>query len=288
MDRRTFLTAMLAAPAAAGASFAATVPGPVPAVSAQSVTRTAISRHRALKGAAHGGDDALALRQVRSLRADWYYSWGSAYTITTSPSFVPMVWGTNALLRRDALGDVARQLPQTRTKHLLAFNEPDHSAQADMSVDEAIRLWPRLQSTGLRLGSPATVDVRSPWLEHFMSRARRANLRVDFMTMHCYTSPNAGSFLAKLWYLHYKYGRPVWVTEFAVSDGAATPSRPSRYTVRETGQFMQTAVAGMRAMPFVERFAWKTREPGDPAMSPSALYQTNGQLTSIGRLYASL
>lgn len=288
MDRRTFLTAMLSAPAAAGASFAATPPEPVPAPSAPSLARRANSTRRALKGAAHGGDDALALRQIRSLNASWYYSWGSAYTVTTNPAFVPMVWSANTLLRKDALGDVARQLPQTRTKHLLAFNEPDHPGQANMSVDEAIRLWPHLQSTGLRLGSPVTVGVRSPWLDQFMAKARRANLRVDFMTMHSYGSPNPESFLAKVLYLHHRYGRPVWVTEFAVADWSATPARPSRYTTREIAYFMQVAVAGMRAMPFVERFAWKAREPSDPAMGPSALYQTNGPLTSLGRLYASL
>jgi len=284
MDRRTFLTAVLAA----GASFAATSPGPVPAPSAPALSRGAAWAPRALKGAAHGGDDALALRQIRSLNASWYYSWGSAYTVTTNPAFVPMVWSANALLHKDALGDVARQLPATRTQHLLAFNEPDHPDQAGMTVDEAIRLWPHLQSTGLRLGSPATVGVRSPWLDQFMTRARQANLRVDFMTMHSYTAPNPESFLAKVWYLHHRYGRPVWVTEFAVADWSATPARPSRYTTREIGYFMQVAVAGLRVMPFVERFAWKSREPGDPAMGPSALYQTNGQLTSLGRLYASL
>jgi Glycosyl hydrolase catalytic core len=286
MDRRTFLTAVLAAPAAAGAGFAAA--GPVPAPVTPSITRAAISSPRALKGAAHGGDDALALRQIRSLNPSWYYSWGSAYTVTTSPAFIPMVWSANALLQKDALGDVYRQLPATRTRHLLAFNEPDHAGQSNMSVDEAIRLWPHLQSTGLRLGSPATVGVTSPWLEQFMARARQANLRVDFMTMHSYASPNPESFLAKVWYLHLRYGRPVWVTEFAVADWSATPARPSRYTTREVGDFMQAAVAGMRVMPFVERFAWKSREPTDPAMGPSALYKTNGQLTSIGRLYASL
>jgi hypothetical protein len=199
-----------------------------------------------------------------------------------------MVWSANALLRKDALGDVARQLSKTRTRHLLAFNEPDHPDQADMTVAEAIRLWPRLQATGLRLGSPAVVSVSSPWLEQFMARARHAHLRVDFMTMHSYGSPNAERFLAKVRYLHRKYGRPVWVTEFAVADWSATRAHPSRYTTREIGHFMEASVAGMRAMPYVERFAWKTRAPSDPGMGRSALYKTNGQLTSIGRLYASL
>ena len=126
---------------------------------------------------------------------------------------------------QDALGDVARQLPETRTKHLLAFNEPDHPGQASMSVDEAIRLWPHLQSTGLRLGSPATVDVRSPWLDHFMARARQANLRIDFMTMHQRLPPNPESSWRRSG-LHTGMGGRVWVTEFAVADWQATPARP--------------------------------------------------------------
>jgi hypothetical protein len=65
--------------------------------------------------------------------------------------------------------------------------------------------------------------------------------------------------LAKVAYVHDKYGLPIWVTEFAVADWSATPSRPSRYTGMEIRSFMRAAVAGMRAMPFVERFAWKTR-----------------------------
>jgi hypothetical protein len=121
-----------------------------------------------------------------------------------------------------------------------------------------------------------------------MTRARRAHLRVDFMTMHFYAAPNADSFLAKVKYLHDKYERPIWVTEYAVADWAATRSRPSRYSGLETRRFMKKTVAGMRAMPYVERFAWKTRAPFDPVMGASALYHTDGRLTATGRLYASL
>ena len=132
------------------------------AATAAAAAPAAIHRPRALKGAAQGGDDALALQQLQSLKADWYYSWASAYTITTSPGFVPMVFSANALLQRNAIGEVMSQLPVTKTKHLLGFNEPDHPGQSNMSVAEAIRLWPHLQSTGLRLGSPGTVQARQP------------------------------------------------------------------------------------------------------------------------------
>ncbi|MEO5780840.1 MULTISPECIES: glycosyl hydrolase [Arthrobacter] len=287
MERRNFLKLPLAALAVPGALLAASG-GPAQAVPVSVLAAAPASATRALKGAANGGDDALALQQLRSLKADWYYSWGSKCTIATNPAFVPMIWSANALIAGNAIGDVISQLPATRTEHLLSYNEPDHPGQASMSVDEAIRLWPQLQSTGLRLGAPGTVNAASPWLDEFMTKAKRANLRVDFMTMHCYASPNVASFLTKVAYLHAKYGRPVWVTEFAVADWSATPSRPSRYTGVEIRSFMRDAVVGMRAMPFVERFAWKTRAPFDPIMGASALFHTNGQLTETGRLYASL
>jgi hypothetical protein len=199
-----------------------------------------------------------------------------------------MVWSGKALIQNNSIHDVMSQLRVTRTKNLLGFNEPDYRSQANMSVDEAIRLWPMLQSTGLRLGSPCTVSATSPWLDKFMTKAARAHLRVDFMTMHSYGWPNAESFLAKVRDLHEKYGRPVWVTEFSVADWSATPSRPSRYTRGEVQAFMRASITGLRAMPFVERFAWYAAGPSNPALGPSALYKTNGQLTAAGRLYASL
>lgn len=287
MERRMFLTVPLAALAAPGAILAANA---MPAQAAQVTASapTAITRTRALKGAAHGGKNTRALRQINNLNVDWYYSWGSKYTVTTNPGFVPMVRNAKTLLKQNAVGYVTSQIPETRTKNLLGFNEPDHRAQANMSVDRAIRLWPQLQSTGLRLGSPATVNVTSRWLDQFMTRAKRANLRVDFMTMHFYAAPNVDGFLSKVRYLHEKYERPIWVTEYAVADWAATRSRPSRYTGLETRRFMRDSVAGMRALPYVERFAWKTRAPFDPVMGASALFHTNGRLTATGRMYARL
>lgn len=287
MERRTFLAVPLAALAAPGALLGAGAEA-AHAAAQNTVVPAAVYRRRALKGAAHGGKTTRALKQIQRLNVDWYYSWGSTYTVTTRPGFVPMVRNAKTLQEQNAIRYVTTQMPVTRTRHLLGFNEPDHPKQANMSVDKALRLWPQLQSTGLRLGSPATINVSSRWLDQFMTRAMRANLRVDFMTMHCYASPNADSFLAKVRYLHEKYERPIWVTEYAVADWAATRSRPSRYSGLEIRRFMKATVAGMRAMPYVERFAWKTRAPFDPVMGASALYHTNGRLTATGRLYARL
>lgn len=276
MERRQFLALPLAALAvpgllATGAGSAHAAPAPA----------------RALKGASNGGSDALSFQQIKGLNADWYYTWQSTRTYTGKP-FVPMIKDARRLLENDALGYVNRELPQTKTSNLLGFNEPDHPLQANMSVDEAVRLWPLLQTTGLRLGSPATVSSTARWLEQFMLRANRENLRVDFMTMHCYAWPNSESFLRKVSALHEKYQRPVWVTEYAVADWRATSTRRNAYSRKQVETFMRETVVGMRAMPFVERFAWKTRPITDHQMSTSALFNLDGTMTSTGKLYASL
>ncbi|WP_246262761.1 glycosyl hydrolase, partial [Arthrobacter mobilis] len=165
MERRKFLKGSLAA-AAVPAALAAG--GAVPAQAAVP----------ALKGIGFPDREPLQRTQIKNLKVAWHYNWG-ANTHLTAPPFIPMVRDPIRLLERDAIGKVTAQLPQTGARHLLGFNEPDHRAQANMSVDEAIRLWPKLEQTGLRLGSPATVSVTSPWLKEFMAKAKARGLRVD-------------------------------------------------------------------------------------------------------------
>lgn len=275
LDRRKFLT--LAALAAPGAILAANTATAVPA-------QAAIP---ALKGIGYSNSTDLARAQIKGLNVAWHYNW-EPYCNLTTPPWTPMVKNAKRMLEEDAIGKIMRGLPQTQAKHLLGFNEPDYASQANMSVDQAISLWPQLQKTGLRLGAPATVNVTSPWLKDFMAKAKLKGLRVDFMTMHCYGWPNVDSFLGKVKMLHDLYGKPIWVTEYAVADFEATSTKPSRYSRSQTEDFMRGTVAGMRAMPYVERFAWKTRDITDRKMGNSALFNLDGSRTSTGRLYASL
>jgi len=240
----------------------------------------------ALKGFGHGGRDALAIRQLKSLNLDWHYTWRSR-AVTNDPPFVPMVRDAGDL-QESAHRYVTEALPVTGAEHLLGFNEPDLKGQANMTTGKAVELWPQLEAFGLRLGSPATTKPDAWWLGEFMRKAKNKGLRIDFMTMHCYGWPNAEDFLRKVRELHERYDRPVWVTEYAVADWKATSTTRNRYSRAQVEDFMRETVAGMRAMPYVERFAWKTRPAGDIPMRTSSLFHTDGSLTSTGRLYASL
>ena len=82
------------------------------------------------------------------------------------------------------------------------------------------------------------------------------------MTMHRYAWPKADEFLRKVTELHERYGKPVWVTEYAVADWDATSTRPCVDSRAQTEDFMRATVAGMRAMPLVERLLGKPGRPG--------------------------
>lgn len=242
----------------------------------------------ALKGIGNGAKTELDVQHLRQLNVDWFYTWGHSPNLAgvqATDSFVPMTWSHNPD-RLAQLPDVAGALP--RAGALLGFNEPDHEKQANMSTGDARRAWPALEATGLRLGSPATIAPNAWWMNRFMLDAKADGLRIDFLTCHIYQNPHVGTFLRKIDEFHERWGLPVWVTETAVADWDATTLESNRYSRDQINDYMVGIVEGMRARPWLERFAWKTRAASDATMGTSALYNADGTLTSTGELYASL
>lgn len=284
MDRRHFLTLPLAA-AVAAATASCTAEPPIGG-GTNSANNTPSPGAR--KGVGLSVGKKYKIQQLDSLNVNWFYNWGANYPAARpSPEFVPMIWGRESL-RQNAIDEVQSELELTKTSNLLGFNEPDHPEQSDMSVDSAIKNWPQLEETGLRLGSPGAVDALGDWLRRFMDQAASKDLRVDFIAMHSYPPPDSESFLKSVERVHDTYGKPIWITEYAVADWTATAKSPTRYTESEIMAFMQDTADGLRAMPFVERFAWKTRVENDPVMGASALFRDDGSLSPTGELYRSL
>ncbi len=237
-----------------------------------------------LKGLGLGCKTALQVKQLDKLNLDWFYTWGATPNLATEqPGFVPMAWDDKPS-RLKAL----TKLAATKPPALLGFNEPDHEEQATMTTGDARRAWSHLEATGLRLGSPATVTHNAWWMQKFMKDAKSQGLRVDFAAMHCYQSPKVSNLLRKVTEIHERYGLPVWLTEYGVADWDATTKADNQHSREEVNDYMRGTVDGLRQLPFVERFAWKTRSINDPQMGTGALFDTAGNLTSTGRLYASL
>ncbi|RME95408.1 MAG: hypothetical protein D6766_03320, partial [Verrucomicrobia bacterium] len=110
---------------------------------------------------------------------------------------------------------------RVRPDHHFAFNEPDHTDQANMTVAQAVALWPRLERLHVPLASPAPATYGS-WIRDFMRQAAdERGYRVDYMAVHWYGSPAGGNpdwFIDWLRSIHDTYRRPLILNEFSTVD----------------------------------------------------------------------
>ena len=108
----------------------------------------------------------------------------------------------------------------------------------------------------------------------------------DFVAVHWYGAPSAKSFLRKIDDIHETYQKPIWITEFAVSDWAARDGRRNRYSTGATERFMRTVLPELERRPYVERYAWMGAGAYREATVTSRLVDDTGALTALGRIYA--
>jgi hypothetical protein len=226
----------------------------------------------AKKGFVYDLSDPNFVPKLMSVKPKWYYTWGPHGSPNVDLPFTPMAWGKGSL-------------PQTHTPVILGFNEPDGTAQSNLTVQQALSMWSHVTSGGDRIGSPATAGnptTAGSWLEQFMDAAPK----VDFICVHWYAPPNSASFLKEIDMIWAKYKLPIWITEFAVADWSG--KFPGGFDPNLVQEFMKEACAGLDARPYVERYSWKTRTPEDVHMGTSALFTDDGLLTPLGVTYACI
>jgi hypothetical protein len=233
--------------------------------------------------------DAQWLQKAQALHIHWFYTWGwdKPADQPADLTFVPMIWGYYG----NPDGKTARGLDalkaQTDADALLGFNEPDGKDQANLPVAQALDAWPLLMHTGLRLGSPAGVHPDGSWMTAFMQGVQARNYRVDFVTIHWYGGDDPQGFLAMLQRIHDLYHRPLWITEFAVADWQADATHPSRVNPAQVADFMRVVLPALDKLDYVQRYAWFSGSTSDLHLGASALWNDDGTLTALGRVYAS-
>jgi len=216
------------------------------------------------------------------LGCSWYYNWRPRprkEAADTKAEFIPMIWDDY-----HATDEALADLKSSGYKALLAFNEPDGKGQADMTVAEAIALWPKLEATGLRLGSPGT-RTGDPWLDEFMEEARARNFRVDFLCLHWYgdiTRPDPiGDLRRYLEGYWEKYRLPIWLTEYS---GADFKYHLRKTTQEDNARFARESIELLETLPFVERYAWYAPlvSRRDRNYSKVGLCRWDGAFTPVG------
>lgn len=240
------------------------------------------------KGSAFTYKNETWSTRISRLQAFWHYSWGFELQPTrpTGVEYVPMFWGKWA--PNDAnVAYIDSLYKAGAVNYLLAFNEPDREDQSNMTVQEALDLWPKLESLDIPLVSPAPANWNIAWMENFMNQVEERNLRVDYVAIHWYGAPNVGAFLNMVREVYETYGRPIWITEFAVADWQANTLADNRYSKEEVLNFMEMVLPQLDRLPYVYRYAWYNGSPGGRVLGNSVLFDANDELTELGQFYAN-
>jgi hypothetical protein len=248
------------------------------------------------RGVAYGHHSAADLNTASAV-ISWWYNWSSQpdYDIQTNYAdynvdFVPQAWnaagisGINSWVSQD-----------NKVKYILGFNEPNFIQQANMTPLQAAAAWPQLQAIadqyGLKLVSPAvnycgncvsengTVYTNPfKWLDDFFAAC--PTCRVDYIALHWYGGGNSMS-----GYINdaRKYGKPIWVTEFADWENTGVTAEIQKNYLAGTTNFLERD-------PDVFRYSWFIgRSSGGAATYPYLdLYGLYGKMTALGQIYLDI
>jgi len=254
--------------------------GAVSSILAPSSTASAVATQAASSSAGKRGvaynDASLTTPFLNSPHVSWGYNWGqTASGLSSQFNFVPMLWGTGSTFTSSWAATVSAAAAQGVT-HLMSFNEPDLSSQANLSPQDAAaayKTYMQPYAGQFKLGAPAVTNgggaMGLNWLDAFMKAC--TGCTIDFVAVHWYDSPSNTAYFEQ----HVTNastvagGKPVWVTEFGATSGSNS----------DISTFLQTVMPWMDSQSFVERYAY--------FMVSNGLLVSGGQTTSYGSTYAT-
>ncbi|WP_321436214.1 glycosyl hydrolase [uncultured Bacteroides sp.] len=233
----------------------------------------------------------------------WYYNWGTAPSSIedkvvgpgTSMDFVPMAWNGN--FDEQKLRDYLSSHPGV--KYILGFNEPNFKKQANMTPEQAVEIWPKLERIAtdfnLEIVGPALnyspdAPYKDPitWYDEFFKLA--PNARVDYLALHCYmvTSYALTNFIDKI---ANRYNKRIWLTEFCAWDNL-TYDQTAPTVQRDE---MVRKVEALELNTAVVKYSWFKAKSGDAYPYYALLKYKNdaagipvGTLTDLGEIYVNM
>lgn len=259
------------------------------------VTIFGFSQQKSYKRGVSYGYHSAADMNTASAGISWWYNWAAqpdAGIRTTysdyNVDFVPQAWNASGIA-----GVNTWVAQDSKIKYLLGFNEPNFRDQANMTPSQAAATWPQLQAIadkyGLKIASPAVnycgscvsengVTYSNPfkWLDDFFTACK--DCRVDYIALHWYGGGNSMT-----GYINdaRKYGKPIWVTEFANWDAGVTPESQKSYLAGTTN-FLERD-------PDIFRYSWFIgRGSGATTYPYIDLYGASGSMTPLGQIYLNI
>lgn len=248
------------------------------------------------RGIAYGNHSDSDMKNA-SKGISWWYNWAAEpeYAIVTSYAgynvdFAPMAWNASGIN-----GVKSFVSTDDKVKYLLGFNEPNFKDQANMTPSQAAAAWPLLQSIAdqyqFKLVSPAVnycgncvsengTTYYNPfdWLDDFFKAC--AGCRVDYIALHWY---GGGNSITGYIDAVRKYGKPIWITEFADWEATGVTPQIQKNYLAGTTNFLERD-------PDVFRYSWFIgRTNGGASAYPYIdLYGGSGKMTELGQLYMDI
>ena len=253
----------------------------------------------------HLGTWTENMPKVEALNPYWNYSWGKdlAPNQPRDIEFIPMAWGAYGVdrLERELEETVIPHIRSGRINRFMGFNEPDKPEQANIGYKRALKHWPALEALGIPLVSPACANplgnkndisnqgVPGTWMRDFMKVVEERNYRVDYIGAHWYGGASPSSFKRKMIEIYKRYGeRPLIISEFSPADWTTKTPEGNRHSEADVLAFMKDVLPWMERQNWIAGYAWFCWRRQDPWGTSAALFENDGELTSLGRFYASV
>ncbi|KAJ6584378.1 glycosyl hydrolase catalytic core-domain-containing protein [Mycena capillaripes] len=219
-------------------------------------------------------------------KVTWYHHWqdGSVPQMPSKNEYVPMFWGNT---KWDNWNSRKAEMQKKTPQHLIGFNEPDISSQANMSPAYAAQVWMQeihpWAAKGVKLVSPAVAWDLS-WTQKFLTELKNRGGHVDVVSVHWYGSWNdLAGFKKFVTSAHSQFGYKIWVTEL----GITSASNGSQQQIKN---FMMQAYSWMDSTGFVDRASWfgcfeASQPPDSYATGKNALFKAANTLSDMGYWY---
>ncbi len=187
---------------------------------------------------------------TNKMNCTWLYTWSADQSSKNNYEYVPEKW-QRYWPSWDEINN------KENISHVIAYNEPDHTEQSNITVAQAVAQWPEFMKSGLRIGSPACTEF-STWLYPFIDSIKARNYRCDYVVIHAYW----GGLSATQWYnnlkaIYQRTGRPLWIKEWNNGANWTTEWWPDGYSESLTKQFneLKAILNVMDTASFVERYS---------------------------------
>lgn len=219
---------------------------------------------------------AAWLREIANLDSmgvAWTFNFQSEsfYHDFGSPAFLPSIANEQQLWSLDT-----SMVESGLINRIIGFDSPDDEGTSVLSVENALDLWPSLESLKTPLVSPVCVDPLGQWMKNFMATARATCRRVDWIGVRWYGPANFHKFKGTMTEIYNTYQRSLMITEFSLDSD-------DFHSVPEALTFMKQAVPWLEQTDFVAGYAWSSI-----LNTTSALFETDGSLTACGMFYTSV